>query len=164
MSMTDRRIHMMGAPLDLLDMAETVAQAEAAMAEGRRLQQVVINVAKLVNIRSDPELRRDVLESDIINIGGYKVDPDGVESHLNQCPGITESMCVGVPDPDGITGEAVLAYIFSEKEISSKMIINSLRGKLEEYKIPKSFQSIDKIPKSSSGKIKRQVLSGGTKI
>ena len=103
-------------------------------------------------------------KSDIINIGGYKVDPDGVESHLNQCPGITESMCVGVPDPDGITGEAVLAYIVSEKEISSKMIINSLRGKLEEYKIPKSFQSIDKIPKSSSGKIKRQVLSGGTKI
>ena len=71
--MTDRRIHMMGAPLDLLDMAETVAQAEAAMAEGRRLQQVVINVAKLVNIRSDPELRRDVLESDIINIDGTGV-------------------------------------------------------------------------------------------
>ncbi len=71
--MTDRRIHMLGAPLDLLDMAQTVAQAEAAMADGRRLQQVVINVAKLVNMRNDADLRRDVLESDIINIDGTGV-------------------------------------------------------------------------------------------
>ena len=63
----------MGAPLDLLSMAETVAKAEEAMATGRRLQQVVINVAKLVNIRTDPDLRRDVLESDIINIDGTGV-------------------------------------------------------------------------------------------
>ncbi len=71
--MTDRRIHMLGAPLDLLDMAQTVARAESAMADGRRLQQVVINVAKLVNMRNDPDLRRDVFESDIINIDGMGV-------------------------------------------------------------------------------------------
>jgi N-acetylglucosaminyldiphosphoundecaprenol N-acetyl-beta-D-mannosaminyltransferase len=71
--MSDRRIEMMGAPLDLLDMAQTVARAEAAMADGQRLQQVVINVAKLVNMRSDPDLRRDVMESDIVNIDGTGV-------------------------------------------------------------------------------------------
>ncbi|MDP6875852.1 MAG: WecB/TagA/CpsF family glycosyltransferase, partial [Alphaproteobacteria bacterium] len=71
--MAARRIEMLGAPLDLLSMAETVAKAEEAMATGQRLQQVVINVAKLVNIRTDPDLRRDVLESDIINIDGTGV-------------------------------------------------------------------------------------------
>ncbi len=40
------------------------------MTADRRLQQVVINVAKLVNMRRDTELRRDVLESDIVNIDG----------------------------------------------------------------------------------------------
>ena len=71
--MTGQRITLMGAPLDLLSMAQTVALAEDAMAMGRRLQQVVINVAKLVNMRSDPELRRDVLQSDIINIDGVGI-------------------------------------------------------------------------------------------
>ena len=68
-----RRITLMGTPLDLLSMAETVALAKRAMASGQRLQQVVINVAKLVNMRSDAELRQDVLQSDIINIDGTGV-------------------------------------------------------------------------------------------
>ena len=68
--MTRQRIHLLGAPLDLLSMAQTVARAEDAMASGRRLQQVVINVAKLVNMRTDADLRQDVLDSDIINIDG----------------------------------------------------------------------------------------------
>ncbi|MBL6952966.1 MAG: WecB/TagA/CpsF family glycosyltransferase [Alphaproteobacteria bacterium] len=68
--MTGQRISLMGVPLDLLSMAQTVALAEDAMASGRRLQQVVINVAKLVNMRTDTDLRQDVLQSDIINIDG----------------------------------------------------------------------------------------------
>ncbi|MDA1101091.1 MAG: WecB/TagA/CpsF family glycosyltransferase [Proteobacteria bacterium] len=68
--MTGQRIALMGVPLDLLSMTETVALAEGAMTSGRRLQQVVVNVAKLVNMRTDPELRQDVLQSDIVNIDG----------------------------------------------------------------------------------------------
>lgn len=71
--MTGQRITLMGVPLDLLSMAETVARAEAAMISGERLQQVVINVAKLVHMRTDPELRQDVRESDIINIDGMGI-------------------------------------------------------------------------------------------
>lgn len=103
-------------------------------------------------------------KSDLINIGGLKVEPSGVESLLNQYPGIVESMCVGIPDPDGITGEAVQAYIVCEETVSSKDIINCLRRNMEEYKIPKLFKIVNKIPKSPSGKIKRQVLPGGIKI
>ena len=68
--MTGQRITLLGVPLDLLSMAQTVALAEGAMTSGQRLQQVVINVAKLVNMRTDPDLRQDVLHSDIINIDG----------------------------------------------------------------------------------------------
>ncbi|MFP6749331.1 MAG: WecB/TagA/CpsF family glycosyltransferase [Alphaproteobacteria bacterium] len=71
--MTGQRITLMGVPLDLLSMAETVARAEAAMISGERLQQVVINVAKLVHMRTDADLRQDVRESDIINIDGMGI-------------------------------------------------------------------------------------------
>jgi N-acetylglucosaminyldiphosphoundecaprenol N-acetyl-beta-D-mannosaminyltransferase len=68
--MTGQRISLMGVPLDLLSMSQTIARAEDAMTSGQRLQQVVINVAKLVNMRTDTDLRQDVLDSDIINIDG----------------------------------------------------------------------------------------------
>ena len=64
---------MMGTPLDLLSMAETVALAEGAMRSRQRLQQVVINVAKLVSMRANPDLQMDVAESDVISIDGMGV-------------------------------------------------------------------------------------------
>jgi N-acetylglucosaminyldiphosphoundecaprenol N-acetyl-beta-D-mannosaminyltransferase len=54
-------------------MAETVALADYAMAHKIRLQHVAVNVAKMITVRSDPDLCRDVLESDIINIDGMGV-------------------------------------------------------------------------------------------
>ena len=68
-----RRTIMMHTPLDLLTMAETVDLAKGAMTSRRRLQQVVINVAKLVNMRSNPDLQMDVTDSDVISIDGMGV-------------------------------------------------------------------------------------------
>lgn len=68
-----RRMHFLGAPLDLLDMEETLGLADHAMARRERLQHVVVNVAKLISMRRDPELRRDVVESDVINVDGMGI-------------------------------------------------------------------------------------------
>jgi N-acetylglucosaminyldiphosphoundecaprenol N-acetyl-beta-D-mannosaminyltransferase len=54
-------------------MEETLELADFAMANRILLQHVAINVAKIVNIRSDFDLRRDVLDSDIISIDGMGV-------------------------------------------------------------------------------------------
>jgi hypothetical protein len=42
-------------------------------AQSRRLQHVALNVAKIVNMRSDPVLRSDVIDSDIVGIGGMGI-------------------------------------------------------------------------------------------
>lgn len=68
-----RRITFMGVPMDPLDMDETVAIVDQALARRVRLKHVVVNVAKLIGMRSDAELRRDVVESDLINIDGMGV-------------------------------------------------------------------------------------------
>ena len=68
-----RRAEFLGCPVDLYDMAETVALATDAMHRRVRLQHVVINVAKLVNLRRNPLLARDVAESDLINIDGMGI-------------------------------------------------------------------------------------------
>ena len=69
----ERRFHFLGVPLDSYSMAETLQIAAGAMKNRRRLQHVVVNVGKLVAMRHNPVLRRDVEESDLINIDGTGV-------------------------------------------------------------------------------------------
>jgi len=64
------RTHFLGSPIDLLTFDETVAMAVEAMLTRKPKQHVAINVAKIVKMRSNSELRRDVAESDIIGIDG----------------------------------------------------------------------------------------------
>ncbi|GEP05801.1 WecB/TagA/CpsF family glycosyltransferase [Methylobacterium oxalidis] len=65
------RVELLGLPVDLLSYDATVGRALAAMrGEAPRCQHVALNVAKLVNARRDPELDRDIRDSDLIGIDG----------------------------------------------------------------------------------------------
>ncbi|MCP3390694.1 WecB/TagA/CpsF family glycosyltransferase [Bradyrhizobium sp. CCGB12] len=67
------RASFLGCPVDLLTMAETVDLACGAMRSRRRVQHVALNVAKLVNMRSDPVLAADVANSDVVGIDGMGI-------------------------------------------------------------------------------------------
>jgi N-acetylglucosaminyldiphosphoundecaprenol N-acetyl-beta-D-mannosaminyltransferase len=68
-----RRVEFLGAPLHLITMRETLGLALEAMTRRRPMHHTVVNVAKLVNMRKNPELREDVATADIINIDGAGV-------------------------------------------------------------------------------------------
>lgn len=96
---------------------------------------------------------------EMINVGGKKVAPMEVEDMLNAIPGIKESACVAMPDPDGVMGELVKAFIVCDDEtLTDAAILDALRPKLEVYKLPVVFERIAEIPKTSSGKIQRLKL------
>lgn len=67
------RIHFLDVPVDVLTMDETLARARIAMRDGPAIRHVALNVAKLVKLRSDPDLARDVAESDIVGIDGMGI-------------------------------------------------------------------------------------------
>lgn len=67
------RLSFLGCPIDALSMAETVERARDAMRSRRRLQHVALNVAKLVNMRSDPILAADVANSDLVGVDGMGI-------------------------------------------------------------------------------------------
>jgi N-acetylglucosaminyldiphosphoundecaprenol N-acetyl-beta-D-mannosaminyltransferase len=67
------RVEFIGLPIDILSSRETVDLAVAAMRSRKRLQHVAINVAKIVKARSDAELRRDIVGSDLVGIDGMGV-------------------------------------------------------------------------------------------
>lgn len=99
-------------------------------------------------------------KKELINVGGKKVSPIEVEDVLNAIDGIEESACIGIPDPNGVLGEVVKAFLVKkhETELAFENISASMIGKLEEYKIPAAYEWIDEIPKTSNGKIQRGLL------
>jgi N-acetylglucosaminyldiphosphoundecaprenol N-acetyl-beta-D-mannosaminyltransferase len=67
------RRELLGLPIDSLTFQETLDRAIDAMRSRRLTQHVAINAAKLVKARHDPELRRDIAESDIVGIDGMGI-------------------------------------------------------------------------------------------
>nr|MBF4327428.1 glycosyltransferase [Vibrio anguillarum] len=65
-----KRIEFLGSPMDIATMSETISFIENKISEGSFLQHVVVNVAKLVNMQTDPTLSDSVKGCDLINIDG----------------------------------------------------------------------------------------------
>lgn len=67
------QIKFFGANLDVLTMAQSVKLIDARIHRQEFTQHVVVNVAKLVHMQSDPELTTSVNDCDIVNIDGMGV-------------------------------------------------------------------------------------------
>ncbi len=104
----------------------------------------------------------DGREGDIINVGGLKVSPVEVENVLSLHEKVESCACVGIPDPNGITGEAVMAFLVPENSslpLPGKRELNDfLKGKLEAHMIPVMYRWEKTLPRTSSGKLQRPKL------
>jgi N-acetylglucosaminyldiphosphoundecaprenol N-acetyl-beta-D-mannosaminyltransferase len=67
------RVHLLGSPLDVVDMEEAVARCEAAIASREYLQHMSVNAAKLVSMRDDGELREGVNACGLVTADGQSV-------------------------------------------------------------------------------------------
>jgi N-acetylglucosaminyldiphosphoundecaprenol N-acetyl-beta-D-mannosaminyltransferase len=68
-----RHIEFLGCPMHVISMDETLDFIDNNVAAKRFTQHVVVNVAKIVNMRKDPQLAESVRSCDIINIDGMGV-------------------------------------------------------------------------------------------
>lgn len=94
-------------------------------------------------------------KKELINVGGKKVSPVEIEDAL-AAAGVGESMCVAMKDPDGILGEVPKALLVRNTFAKSvEEIREALKYALEPFKMPRVFEIVDSIPKTSSGKKKR---------
>ncbi|CDT89212.1 N-acetylmannosaminyltransferase [Vibrio coralliirubri] len=68
-----KRIKFLGCPIDSATMVETVGAIKSRILNELFTQHVVVNVAKIVNMKNDSELSKSVTDCDIINIDGMGV-------------------------------------------------------------------------------------------
>ncbi len=95
--------------------------------------------------------------------GGENVYPAEVEKVLREHPGVEDVAVIGVPDDQW--GEAGQAFVIRKKEFDLKAedLINFCKGKLARYKWPKKVSFVSSFPRTSLGKVRKLLLTGGTK-
>lgn len=95
---------------------------------------------------------------DQINVSGYKVWPREVEDALYEHPDVREVAVVG--EPDEYRGESVAAYVSlrAGAVATPESLVAHARKRLAAYKVPRRLEIIDELPKTQTGKIRRNVL------
>ena len=95
---------------------------------------------------------------DMIISGGENVYPAEVESAIYGHPDVLEVAVIGVPDPKW--GEVVKAVCAPKPgvTIDPDSIIAWTRERIAAFKVPKTVDSIDALPRNASGKILRKDL------
>lgn len=97
-------------------------------------------------------------KKDMIDVNGFNVYPNEIESIVGEHPDIIEVAVIGVPCKVN-NSEKVVAYLVSKnKMIKEKDITDFIKDKLTAYKRPKEIVFMDELPKSAVGKILRRVL------
>lgn len=95
---------------------------------------------------------------DMIVSGGENVYPVEVEEVLAHHPDVAEVAVVGVPDRRW--GETVKAFVVprSGRSPAPDELIEFARRRLAGYKIPRTFEFVDDLPRTPSGKVLKRAL------
>lgn len=95
-------------------------------------------------------------ESDVINVGGFKVSPAEVEDAAMSFPGVKDCICIGIPHP--ITGMALKLIVALEDGFSldKQGLARHLKGRLEMYKVPLQYTQEKEIKRTYNGKLDRK--------
>jgi fatty-acyl-CoA synthase len=93
---------------------------------------------------------------DLIISGGENIYPAEVEAAINALPGIVDSAVVGMADDRW--GEVGLAFVISEPAWTEAFLRAALAPHLAAFKIPKRIRFVDELPRTATGKVRKQEL------
>jgi acyl-CoA synthetase (AMP-forming)/AMP-acid ligase II len=95
---------------------------------------------------------------DMIISGGENIYPREVENVLFDHPAIAEAAVIGVPDDRW--GETVKAIVVlrSGSRASSEELVDFCRERLAGFKLPRSVDFLDAIPRTTTGKVLKREL------
>jgi acyl-coenzyme A synthetase/AMP-(fatty) acid ligase len=94
-------------------------------------------------------------KNELLNIGGYNINPHEVEGQIVKLPGISDAQVYS--KPNSVLGNILCADIIKEdnSEISVNDIKKFLFNTLQDYKVPRIFKYVDTISLTRTGKRKR---------
>jgi long-chain acyl-CoA synthetase len=97
-------------------------------------------------------------KKDMLLVNGINVYPREVEEVIYQFPGVKEAAVVSKPDPR--KGEQPVAFVAPSEnaQINDRELVQFLRGKLADYKVPRHIIVLPVLPRNATGKILKTTL------
>ena len=95
-------------------------------------------------------------ESDVINVGGFKVAPTEVEDVVMSIDGVQDCICISAEHR--IMGRAVKLLVVMDDGfvLDKKKIARYIAARLEPYKVPQLYEQVDAIARTYNGKLDRK--------
>jgi fatty-acyl-CoA synthase len=92
---------------------------------------------------------------DVIVSGGENISTIEVEQAIVKHPGVLEAAVIGVPNEKW--GERPKAFVIlkSGADVSEEELVEHCREQIARYKVPDSFDIVEELPKTSTGKIQK---------
>jgi long-chain acyl-CoA synthetase len=96
-------------------------------------------------------------KKDMIDVSGFKVYPNEVESVVSSHPGVLECAVIGVDDAR--SGEAVKLFVVrKDPDLTAEALQQYCHTQLTSYKVPRQIEFRTELPKTNVGKILRRAL------
>jgi bile acid-coenzyme A ligase len=97
---------------------------------------------------------------DLIVTGGANVFPAEVEAALSEHPAVGDQVVIGLPDDEwGHRVHAIIEPVDPAHAPDEAELRAFCKEHLASYKVPKAFEMIDRLPRTSAGKINRSALA-----
>jgi fatty-acyl-CoA synthase len=103
---------------------------------------------------------------DVVISGGENISTIEVEQAVISHPAIADVAVVGAPDDKW--GERLRAYVVLDPSVDAaaavpggeveQSVIDHCRGLIAGYKVPRDYRVIDELPRTSTGKVRKNVL------
>jgi long-chain acyl-CoA synthetase len=103
--------------------------------------------------RIDPDGYLEIVGrlEDVVNVGGYKVNPQEVEAVLAGFPGVAAAGVFGL--------DRVEAAVVCPPGLDFTALLEHCRARLEPFKVPAAFHRVDDLPRTGTGKLLRRELA-----
>jgi bile acid-coenzyme A ligase len=99
--------------------------------------------------------------TDLIISGGANVFPAEVEAALTEHPAVTDAAVVGLPDDEWGARVHAVVEVVPGAAVTDAELDAHCRARIAAYKVPRSYELVDALPRNEAGKIRRTALVPG---
>lgn len=95
-------------------------------------------------------------QGDVINVGGFKVDPSEVENAAASHPMIKDCICIAAVHPVIGTVLKLLVVLAEGCELDKRSVAVHIKSKLDPHKVPTYYEAVESIQRTYNGKLDRK--------
>lgn len=145
---------------NLIISGDTIMSGYLGDEEGTRqvVQDGKVHSADLGYIDEDGLIHLTGRKGDIINVGGFKVNPLDVEKAAGTHPSIRECACTSAQHPVVGTVLKLVVVLNDGFTLDKHAIAVHIKNQLESHKVPTYYQQVEKLPRTYNGKLDRKSL------